>query len=101
MSAPEPAAVRAWGELRGQKNIPRALQVLVAGQSAGGVQREGTGWAAFCYTAAMRERSSGHPSAVEAVAAVLASGFARRLGARKASAVYWSDKARRRAAGAR
>ena len=97
MNVPEPAAVKAWGELPGQRNLPGALQVLVAGQSVGGAEPVGAEWRACWYTAAFRDRCTAHPTAEEAVAAVLASGLARRLGARKASRVYWSDKARRRA----
>ena len=98
MSVPEPCAVKAWGELPLQRNLPGALQVLVAGQSVGGAERVGDQWRACWYTAAFKDRCTAHPTAEEAVAKVLASGWARKLGARKASRVYWSDKARRRAA---
>lgn len=101
MSAPEPVAVKAWGELPGQRNLPGALQVLVAGQSVGGAEPVAGQWRATWYTAAFRDRFTEHATAEEAFAAVLASGFARRLGARKASRVYWSEKAKRRAGGAR
>ena len=98
MSEPEPVAVRAWGELRGEKNLPGTLRVLVAGQAAGGVQCDGTVWLAEWMTAAMHWQCTDHATAEEAVARVIASGWARKLGARKASRVYWSDKAKRRAA---
>ena len=54
MSAPELVAVRAWGELLGEKNLPGVLRVLVGGQSAGGVQRDGNEWTAKWMTAGMR-----------------------------------------------
>jgi len=97
-NVPEPAAVKAWGELPGERNLPGALHVLVAGQSAGGVESVGDQWRACWYTAAFKDRCTAHPAAEQAVAAVLASGWARKLGARKASRVYWSDKAKHRAA---
>jgi hypothetical protein len=90
-----------YGELPGQKNLPGALQVLVAGQSAGGAERDGGTWHAHWMTPATRDRSSVHATAEEAVAAVIRSGFARHLGARKASKVYWTPQAKRRAGGAR
>ena len=99
MSAPQPVAVMGYGELPGQKNLPGALQVLIAGQSAGGAERDGEAWRAHWMTPATRDRSSVHATAEEAVAAVIRSGFARRLGARKPSKVYWTPQARRRAAG--
>lgn len=101
MNAPALVTVRAWGELPGQRNMPGALNVLVAGQSAGGVERLGDAWRACWYTAQFHGRCTAHPDAEAAVAAVIGSGWARKLGARKASGVHWSDKARRRAGGAR
>jgi hypothetical protein len=126
VSAPEPVGVKAWGELPGEMNLPGALHVLVAGQSVGGAERvcgvcghrphgplecpdccegycegKARAWRACWYTAQFRDRCTGHPTAEEAVAAVIASGWARKLGARKASRVYWSEKAKRRAGGAR
>jgi hypothetical protein len=99
MSAPEPVRVTCWGELRGEEKIPGALRVLVGGQAAGGVRRDGAVWRAGHQVRALSRWSwTEHASAEEAVARVLRSGFARRLGARAASRVYWSDKARRAAA---
>jgi hypothetical protein len=98
MNAPVPVAVKAWGELRGERNLPGALHILVAGQHAGGAERVGGEWLAF---AGYAERPTVHATAGEAVGAVLKSSWARKLGARKASRVYWSDKATRRAGGAR
>jgi hypothetical protein len=38
-----PVSVTAWGELRGERKLPGApLRVLVADQSAGGIERHGT-----------------------------------------------------------
>ncbi len=101
MSTPEPVpvSVTAWGELRGERKLPGALRVLVAGQSAGGAERaaDHERWRAYWHTAAFRDRCTDHASADEAVAAVLRSGWARKLGARKASRVQWSGRARRTA----
>jgi hypothetical protein len=111
VSAPEPVAVRAWGELRGDKNLPGVLRILVGGQHAGAVEhydrRAGVdgeiglppagSWIAQAH-GLRRSKPTYHATAEEAVAAVLESSWARRLGARKASRVYWSDKAQRRAA---
>ena len=96
--APAIVSVRAWGELPGDRKLPGTLRVLVAGQSAGGVERVGAEWRACWYTAAYRDQFTYHPTAELAVAAVLASGWARRLGTRKASRVIWSSAARRVAA---
>lgn len=103
MNGPEPVAVRGYGEAAGQKNIPDALTVLVAGQSVGGAERVEGGWLATWYKRSRSRHAytSPHPTAEDAVAAVLASGFARGLGARKTSRVYWSERAKRRAGGAR
>jgi hypothetical protein len=89
--------VTAWGELRAERNLPGAVRVLVGGESAGGAQRHGDVWVATWYSAAYRDRITEHATAEDAVAAVVRSGWARKLGARKASAVTWSDKATRRA----
>ena len=95
---PEPVAVRRWGELRGERKLASALRVLVAGQSVGGAERTADGrWGAYWYTAGCRDRYTDHGTAEDAVATVVASGLARKLGARSGSTVYWSDLARRTA----
>ncbi len=91
---PEPIAVTCWGELPAERPLPGVLRVLVAGQHAGAAERTGSAWVAYWYTASSRDRLTEHPSAEEAVKAVIRSGFARRLGARAASHVHWSDRAR-------
>jgi hypothetical protein len=102
MTAPAPVSITAWGELRAERNLPGCLRVLVGGQAAGGAERLADGtWRAVCYTAAFRDRCTEHETAEDAVRAVIRSGWARKLGARAASAVSWSAKARRRAGGAR
>ena len=93
----EPVSVTAWGELRGERKLPGVLRVLVAGQSAGGAERAGESWRACWYTAASRSRVTEHATADEAVAAVIASGWARKLGARASSRVQWSERACRTA----
>jgi hypothetical protein len=77
--------------------MPGLLRVLVAGQSAGGIERAGESWRACWYTAGFRDRCTVYATADEAVRAVIRSGWARRLGARGASRVYWSDSARKAA----
>jgi hypothetical protein len=88
-----------WGEGRGEKKLSgNVLRVLVGGQAAGAVWRDGAAWTAQSYRVApslTQPRQASHPSADEAVRAVARSGWARRLGARAASDLYWSDKARR------
>lgn len=101
MTAPAPVRVSAWGELKAERSIPGALRVLVGGQAAGGAERAGDGWRAVWYTAQFRGRVTGHATAQDAVAAVVRSGWARKLGARAASPVDWSARAARRAGGAR
>jgi hypothetical protein len=91
-------SVSAWGELPAERKLPGALRVLVDGQSAGGTERTGDAWRACWYDARHRDRITEHAIAAEAVAAVLASGWARKLGARKASPVHWTAKANRLAA---
>ena len=98
MSAPKPVRVSWWGELRGEKKIPALLRVLVGGQHAGAIMRDGAVWHAGHQARALGPvTETEHATAAEALRAVLRSGFARRLGARAASPVYWSDKARRAA----
>lgn len=101
MSAPEPVAVRVWGEGVAERSLPRALRVLVGGQHAGSVARVEGVWFAHWHTAAYglgrrsSDRSTGHPGAEAAVRAVIRSGWARHLGARAASRVHWTERARR------
>jgi hypothetical protein len=96
---PAPVSVSCWGELRAEKKIPGVLRVLVGGQHAGAIARDGAVWRAGHQARALGKITEAeHASADEALRAVLRSGFARRLGARAASRVYWSDKARRAAA---
>lgn len=102
MTAPAGVSVTAWGELRGERNLPGALRVLVAGQAAGGAEPRGGGWVACWYTAryglgSSCDRVTEHATAEDAVRAVIGSGWARKLGARAGSPVTWSARARRRA----
>jgi hypothetical protein len=96
VSGPAPVAVTCWGELRGEKKLPWVLRVLVDGQHAGAIERDGTVWRAGHQARVLGPfRETEHATAEDALRAVLRSGFARRLGARAASRVHWSDKARR------
>lgn len=101
MTAPAaPARVSCWGELRAERSLPGVLRVLVDGQHAGAVEHRGGSWAAHWHTARYglghsSDRVTEHATAADAVRAVLRSGWARRLGARSASRVYWSDRASR------
>jgi hypothetical protein len=96
MSTPEPVRVTCWGELRGEKKVPGILRVLFGGQHAGAIARDGAVWHAGHQARVLGPvAETEHATAEEALARVLRSGFARRLGARSASRVYWSDKARR------
>jgi hypothetical protein len=102
VNAPEPAPVQVsvWGELRGERRLPGrrmapVLRVLVAGQHAGAMEWDGHQWrAAHQARVSSKARETGHPTAGDALRAVLASGFARRLGARAASPVHWTARAR-------
>lgn len=94
---PAPVTVTCWGELPAERRMPGALRVLIAGESVGGAEHTPAGWVAYRHTAARRDRLTEHPTAGEAVTAVIRSGFARRLGARAASPVHWSACARRTA----
>ncbi len=97
MTGPVPVSVTRWGELPGERKARGVvLRVLVGGQHAGSIAPDGDVWRA-CHQARTlsRRRETEHASAGEALRAVLRSGFARTLGARAASAVHWSDKARR------
>ena len=99
-----PVSVTVWGELPGERKLPGSpLRVLVAGQSAGGAERNAEGWTAHWYagttrSGSPRDRESQHATAEDAVRAVVRSAWARRLGARAGSRVFWSDRARRAAA---
>jgi Arc/MetJ family transcription regulator len=94
-----PARVTCWGELRGERRLPGVLRVLVDGQHAGAIERNGTTWHAARRARALgRVQVTEHPTVEDALRAVLRSGFARQLGARAASPVFWSDRARRAAA---
>jgi hypothetical protein len=96
--APEPVSVTCWGELRAEKKLPGVLRVLVGGQHAGAIMRDGAVWRAGRRARALgRVTESEHATAEEALRAVLRSGFGHQLGARAASRVYWSEKARRAA----
>lgn len=74
----QPAAVSVsrWGELPAQRKLPdTVLCVLVAGQSAGAVERKGDTWVAYwsagmTRTGAIRDRLTEHASADEAARAV-------------------------------
>lgn len=100
MTAPVPARVTVWGELRGEKRLPGVLRVLVGGQHAGAIFRDdgepgvNGPWKGQVHGLRPTPATS-HGTACEALAAVLGSSWARRLGARKASRVFWSDKASR------
>jgi hypothetical protein len=90
-----PVTVSAWGELPAERKLPGCLRVLVDGQSAGGAEHVGGEWRACWYTAQFRDRFTEHATAEQAVATVIRSGWARKLGACKASRVNWTTKARR------
>jgi hypothetical protein len=94
--AAAPARVSCWGELLFEKKLPGVLRVLVDGQHAGAFWQEGATWHA-CHQGRVlgAARETAHASPEDALRAVLRSGFARRLGARAASPVFWSDRARR------
>jgi hypothetical protein len=96
---PAVASVSVWGELRAERKLPGVLRVLVAGQHAGAIERKGGAWAAYwsagmTRSGARRDRVTEHATVDEAVRAVVRSAWARRLGARTASRVYWTTRAR-------
>lgn len=100
---PKPVSVTKWGELRADRPIPNCLRVLVGGQHAGAVWHEDGAWRAQAHGLKPGPQTS-HQGAEDALAALLRSSWARRLGARAASRVFWSAKASRaagRMAGAR
>ena len=103
MTAPAaaPARVSCWGELPAERRLPGVLRVLVDGQHAGAIWREDNMWHARHQARVLGPaRQTDHATAAGALRAVLRSGFARRLGARATSPVYWSGRARRAAAAA-
>jgi len=93
----EPVSVSCWGELPGAKKIPGAFRVLVGGQHVGAVRRGESGWIAEVH-GLRRTAPTTHETSAAAVQAVLRSSWGRRLGARAASRIYWTDKAARAAA---
>lgn len=98
MTAAPPAAVsvQRWGERRGAKNLPGVLRVMAGGQDAGAIEHRDGAWHAVRQARALGPvTETAHADAGKALRAVLRSGFARRLGARAASAVYWSAEASR------
>jgi hypothetical protein len=93
---PAKVAVSCWGELAAEKRLGGVLRVLVDGQHAGAIRRDGDMWNASRQARALAPaKESQHATAGGAVRAVLRSGFARQLGARAASPVYWTEQARR------
>ena len=98
---PAGLSVSAWSELRGRTRPAASASWSIA--STPGVPSAGAGWVACWHTAAYgRGRSSDRiterPTAEEAVVAVVRSGWARRLGAPRASRGTWTPKARKLAA---
>lgn len=97
---PAPVTVSRWGELPAGRKLPgTVLRVLVGGQHAGAAEHDGIAWTAQVHGPGLVRPATVHATAAEAVAAVVRSGWARRLGARAASPVHWSDRATRAAAG--
>jgi hypothetical protein len=94
VSAPEAVSVTVWGELRAEKRIPGALRVLVGGQHAGAIAHGDGAWTAQAH-GLRQSQPTRHDTTAEALAVVLRSPWARRLGARAASRVHWSDRATR------
>ena len=93
-----PVSVTVWGELPAERKLPgTVLRVLVAGQHAGAAERTADGWTAQAH-GLKPSKPTAHATAEDAVRAVVRSAWARRLGARAASRVFWSDRARRAAA---
>jgi len=86
-------AVRIWGEARGERQHAGVIRVLVAGEHAGAIQLGADGgWTAEAGGPDPPEPTS-HATAQEALDAVARSSWARKLGARSASPVYWSGRA--------
>lgn len=94
---PAPVNVHKWGEAEYEKSFPAAVRVFVAGQHAGTVYLEDGTWHAERPrpSQSWREIASEHETAEEALKAVLRSGFARRLGARAASRVFVTERAKK------
>ena len=96
MTASGRAPVSAWGELPGDKRVSGALRVLVGGQLAGTIARKGDIWhASWRVRSGSPVTQTEHQTAAGALTAVLRSGFARGLGARTPSPVFWSATASR------
>lgn len=96
MSGPRPVSVSAQGELPGEQETPGVLRILVAGQHAGTIEHDGETWRASWHARPGTPITcTGHPTAAAALAAVLRSGLARSLSARRPSRVFWSDAASR------
>lgn len=95
MTAPKPATVLCGGEGEAKQRRPGLLRVLIADQEVGTVVYVEGIWAAHCRTRADRHKMTAHSNAESAVSAVVTSGWARRLGARTASRVDWSEQAKR------
>jgi hypothetical protein len=91
--------VTVWGELRGEKKMRGVLRVRVGGEAAGAVYRDGPAWVSQSYTVRgyVQPQQRRHDSVHEALAIVVRSSWARKLGARAASDLHWSDRARRAA----
>lgn len=92
---PAEITVRRWGEGPAERSLPGALRVLVGGESAGGAERTAEGWTASWHTANYRDKVTHHETAEDAVRAVISSGWARHLGARRASRVTWTRAAKK------
>src|SRR5580698_6575500 len=96
-STPPAVSVSRYGELRGdpKRGAGRVLRVCVDGQHAGFIERDGQVWRAIRQPRVLAKSvTTEHASVEDALRAVLRSGFARQLGARPASPVFWSAKAR-------
>jgi hypothetical protein len=96
MTPGESVQVITWNEAEGRRQVRDVLQVLVAGEHAGTVAKDGDRWQAewLAEPGRMRLRKTRHASAEEGIATILASGWARKLGARDSSDVRWSQAAR-------
>jgi len=72
------------------------LRVSVAGQQVGTIERDGRVWlASWQASPGCPITQTRHPTPAGALTAVLESGFARWLGARRRSPVFWSATAAR------
>lgn len=90
----EPVSVTAWAEKarRGERRLPGVLRVLVGGQSCGAVWHEDGTWHAQAHGLKPGPQTD-HATADEALTALLRTPWARRLGARASSRIFWSAKA--------